>query len=167
MSCLADGDSTEINFVLSWLTYHLFLTGDIIIRQGDLPDAFYIIQWGSLEVKLTYEKKMTIDNQKERKINTKIVNKLVAGSIFGEVGLLTKMNWTASVIAKSDSLIAKITKDNFNAICEWFPHVKWMIWNNIWNYSDHEFEFWRRYVSLIPYLWNMKSEIIDEVLCIL
>lgn len=74
--------------------------GDMIIKQGEEPDAFYILSQGKVDV---------IKNSKK-------VAELKEGDSFGEIGLLKNMRRTASIKAKTEVHVIKISQDDFTRL---------------------------------------------------
>ena len=68
-----------------------FSAGTDIIHQGDDPEQFYILTKGEVEVIRQYPDGSEV-----------LVNKLVEGSFFGEIGLLKHAKRVATVRAKTD-----------------------------------------------------------------
>lgn len=68
-----------------------FAAGDIIFRQGDIPDKFYIITNGSVNI--------LYHNSKGRDV---LINKLRAGDYFGEIGMARDTLRVATVQANTD-----------------------------------------------------------------
>lgn len=76
----------------SQLSYELlhFKPGDIIVRQGDMADKFYLIKKGKVEI-------LSAHNEAEP------IAQLIAGQYFGEVGLLQGGKRASTVRAATDS----------------------------------------------------------------
>ena len=79
-----------------------FSEGTTIIRQGDIPERFYIITSGRVEV---FEQQA--DNIENR------LNILNAGDYFGEIGLLTQNKRNATVRALSDVNVMSMDRRTF------------------------------------------------------
>lgn len=78
--------------------------GDLIIRQGDPADKFYIISKGEVEI---------VQDAGGRPI---ILNRLSQGQFFGEVGLLTGAPRNASVRAVTRCELLALSRDTFRAV---------------------------------------------------
>ncbi len=78
--------------------------GDLIIRQGDPADKFYIISKGEVEI---------VQETGGRPI---IINRLSQGQFFGEVGLLTGAPRNASVRAVTRCELLVMDRDTFRAV---------------------------------------------------
>src|SRR5687768_15429060 len=81
-----------------------FRPGAFIIRQGDQGDKFYLIRQGSVEVHVSTPEA------------TRVVATLASGDFFGETALLTGAPRNASVIAREDTVLYALGKDDFNAV---------------------------------------------------
>ncbi len=69
-----------------------FAPGEVIIRQGDLPDRFFIVIGGHVEV-----------SYKDLESRTHIVDIRKPGEYFGETGLMQNRPRSATVRAPEDS----------------------------------------------------------------
>lgn len=83
-----------------------FKKGDIVFKEGTVSEAFYIIVSGRFEAYSII---------KERK---KVFAYLRRGDYFGEMSLLNDENHTATIEARSDSLVLELKKEQFKTICE-------------------------------------------------
>ncbi len=79
--------------------------GEIIIRQGDPADKFYIISKGEVEV-----------IQETGGGQPVVVNRLTTGQFFGEVGLLTGAPRNASVRAVTHCDLLALDRNTFRAV---------------------------------------------------
>ena len=77
-------------------------TSEILFRENDPGDAFYIILSGSVEVYV-------------EKIHKHLVN-LGRGSFFGELALMLGMPRTASVKAKEPTILFAVNQENFKKL---------------------------------------------------
>ena len=71
--------------------------GEVIFRQGDGGDRFYIVDTGAVDV--------IIDGVH--------ANLLGAGSAFGEIALLRDVPRTATIVARGDTLLAALERSEF------------------------------------------------------
>jgi MFS family permease len=76
--------------------------GDVVIRQGDEADRFYVIHAGAVEV-----------TQSEATGDTRILRRMAAGEFFGEIGLLSGVPRTATVTAVEDGTLIALDRDAF------------------------------------------------------
>jgi CheY-like chemotaxis protein len=81
-----------------------FKAGEYVIKEGDSSGDIFFVKEGTLNV----IKKAT--NGKEVMIS--VIN---AGEVLGEMGVLMRRNRTASVIAKTDSVLISIPKEKIEA----------------------------------------------------
>lgn len=70
-------DEAEIDLLVSRLREERYSPGDVIIRQGDTGDTFYIVKRGHVEV-----------TQRGERGVSEVVNRLGRGDYFGELALL-------------------------------------------------------------------------------
>jgi putative ABC transport system ATP-binding protein len=78
--------------------------GDVIVRQGDPGDKFYVIRGGSVEV-------IVEDAGQRRTVAT-----LNRGDFFGEAALLTGAPRNATVVAKEELEVYSLGKEQFQAV---------------------------------------------------
>lgn len=86
-----------------------FPEGEVIIRQGDPGDKFYLIRQGSVEVETT------------RDGESKIVAVLDEGEFFGEMALLTDAPRNATVRARENSIVYALGKEDFLSVIAQSP----------------------------------------------
>jgi len=78
------------------------VAGQTIIRQGDAPDRFYLVQSGTFAV-----------SQVENDGIERPLRSLAADDVFGEIGLLTMAPRSATVIATSDGVLLALEGPDF------------------------------------------------------
>lgn len=88
----------------------MFAPGELIIRQGDLPDKFYIIVQGAVEVF-----RAEADGQE------RILQTLDSGDYFGEIGLLEGSRRIASVRAKTGVKVITFDQESFRSWMRKYP----------------------------------------------
>lgn len=77
--------------------------GDVVVRQGDPADRFYLVADGGVRV-----------TQTEREGGTEThLRDLEAGDIFGEIGLLRRTPRTATVTATAPGLLLSLDGEAF------------------------------------------------------
>lgn len=79
--------------------------GTVIIREGDPPDAFYLISDGEIEV-----------SKKAESGESYVLSVLSSGEGVGAMALLTNSHRTASVTAKTDVACYTLLKEDFDEI---------------------------------------------------
>jgi putative ABC transport system ATP-binding protein len=82
-----------------------FSAGAVIVRQGDVGDKFYLIYHGSMDVIID-------DGTPSRRLAAT----LKEGDYFGEMALLGNAPRSATVVAREDSVVYSLGKDDFNAV---------------------------------------------------
>ena len=164
----------------------LFLVDDEIIRQGDFGNRMYFISSGTVDVFLTIEKCNTdpkkllrvpdpeVDSQSdfESEENDLVkhvirINKMMSGSYFGEIAMVTNLKRTTTVKAVDYTTLAYLSRVNFIDIKKEFPQVYLNFKYNIRKYEDYDFEFRRSMIKNTPYFRNLDKEIIDEIVYLL
>ncbi len=90
-----------------------FPAGKPVVRQGDRPDAFYVVRRGTLQV---VEEDPDTGNERVLRI-------LGRGESFGELGLVDARPRTATVRAAEDAQIFEIDKGTFDRLLSDMIHV--------------------------------------------
>jgi len=88
-----------------------FQNGDVIVREGDPGDAFYLIKTG--EVQVTTQK-----GGKEI-----VLANLAPGAFFGEVSIITGEPRTATVSAITDGEAVRFDKAQVSKVLKTYPRV--------------------------------------------
>ena len=97
-----DGD--PVDFSSLELVPEDIAAGTAIVREGDEPDAFYLILEGDAEV------------LKRKGLEDERVATLTGGESFGEVGLLNSVPRTATVRALTDLRVLRLDRAGFQAL---------------------------------------------------
>ncbi|XP_059197974.1 potassium/sodium hyperpolarization-activated cyclic nucleotide-gated channel 1 [Centropristis striata] len=108
MPLFANADPNFVTAMLTKLRFEVFQPLDYIIREGTIGKKMYFIQHGVVSV-LT---KGTMGM------------KLMDGSYFGEICLLTRGRRTASVRADTYCRLYSLSVDNFNEVLEEYPMMR-------------------------------------------
>ncbi len=113
-----------------------FAPGEVIIARNDPPDAFYLIEDGTVEVFTAPESENAADA---------VIVSLGTGQSFGEMGLVDQGARSATVKAATPVTVKKIACDAFLKLCENDPYVGFKVMHNI--AADLSFKL--RYRNLI------------------
>jgi len=117
-------DDSKLSLLGTIFKYLQMKKGDVLFREKDPADSFYILVSGLLVVTT---KLHTTDN-KEVQLNT-----IKPNDWFGEVSLLRDMKRTATVKADVDSLLLKLDKKNFSSFLQIVPGSKRLFENRIFS----------------------------------
>jgi small-conductance mechanosensitive channel/CRP-like cAMP-binding protein len=101
---LAPLDDKALGRLASGVRRLTFGAGEMVVREGDVGDSFYVIERGEAEV--------TLDNGAV----VKSLSRLHAGSFFGEMSLLAGEPRSATVRATTDLTVLVIDRDTFKEI---------------------------------------------------
>jgi len=82
---------------------------DIVVRQGDAGDRFYLIRTGSVDVVV------------EKQGKKQVVAKLDEGDYFGETALMTDAPRNATVVATSGCVFYTLDKESFQSVLKRSP----------------------------------------------
>jgi len=98
-------DETEIDLLISRLRVERCAPGQVIVRQGEPGDTFYIIKWGYVEV-----------SQREEQGVSEVVNRLGRGDCFGELALLHDAPRNATCRAKVPTELLCLSRPDFDRL---------------------------------------------------
>jgi CRP-like cAMP-binding protein len=101
-------DDSEVAALALQMKTHLFRSGEVIVKQGDVGASMYIVAEGLLSVSVN----------REESADAIQVNQLIPGEFFGEISLLTGEPRTATVKAAVNALVCEITKEAMELILE-------------------------------------------------
>jgi len=92
-----------------------YKAGDIVIKQGDEGNYFYVISRGRCTV--TRETPLSYEG-----IN---LAELVVGDTFGEEALLSEAKCNATITMQTDGILMRLGKDDFQALLK-EPMLEWL-----------------------------------------
>ncbi len=98
-------------------TIRTFKKDEVVFRQGDVGDAFYLVRSGSVKVS-----KRGVHGNKEKEV---VVNYIPTGRYFGEMALLDPADPTrkATVTATKQTEVIQVMKEDFDAMLAQNPEV--------------------------------------------
>lgn len=88
--------------------------GDVIIKQGDDGDFYYIIKHGNAKV-----------TRASKTGSELVLATLKDGDAFGEEALLSEAKRNANITMESDGILMRLSKENFNALLK-EPMLNWL-----------------------------------------
>lgn len=103
---LSDGQLQAVASVVRSKTYR---RGEVVVRQGELDDALYIIERGSVE--------MRADEDGEERVvavfeKGSYVDEAYAGDFFGEFALVDLERWSGTIVARERTLLLELKRDD-------------------------------------------------------
>ncbi|KAI9209110.1 cyclic nucleotide-binding-like protein [Polychytrium aggregatum] len=105
----ADAPESFIDGLAMSVTTETFVPGQLIISKDEEADSMFFIMRGTVEV-----------------ISTDGVAfaEMTNGQFFGEVGIILSMKRTASIRAKEESFLLKLTKDSLAKVVQLYPMMQ-------------------------------------------
>lgn len=92
-----------------------YKAGDIVIKQGDEGDYFYVISQG----------RCTVTRETPLKKEGFKLAELVIGSTFGEEALISEGKRNATIAMQTDGILMRLGKDDFHALMK-EPMLEWL-----------------------------------------
>jgi CRP-like cAMP-binding protein len=111
MPLLADVDAAFVDFLRERVELRRFEPGDVIYRQGDEADAFYLVRIGFVKVTQHLPGGDLVRAYRGR------------GDFFGEIALLFDVPRTATCAAVDHVEVVRIGVDDFQTLLERFPEI--------------------------------------------
>jgi CRP-like cAMP-binding protein len=104
---LSDG---QLQAVAGIVRNRSFRAGEVVVRRGDLDDALYIIERGSVEFRApdaSGEERLVAVFEKGS-----YVDEGYAGDFFGEFSLIDLEPWAGTVVARERTLLLELKRDD-------------------------------------------------------
>ena len=147
------GDNPELNeLVIEKVITYSYPPEDIIIRQGDTPDALYILSKGELTVHV-----------KDEHNRESFVRVLESGSIFGEIALITDCPRTASIKCMNYCTCASLPIEGFREVCKLFPETLTKLKKRRSEYRDRWKNFMFKILYTVYYFKDLSSNTLEEI----
>src|SRR5271169_5432213 len=103
---LSDGQLQAVASVVRSKSYR---ASEVIVRQGDLDDALYIIERGSVEMRAQEEGEERVVAVFEK---GSYVDEAYAGDFFGEFSLVDLERWSGTIVARERTLLIELKRDD-------------------------------------------------------
>lgn len=107
-----DLDQATLKSFADCFRFDTALAGEILMKQGDLPDDAFVVAAGRLQVS-------TVDERGEELV----VGEIGPGEMVGEMALLTRASRTATVTAMRDTRLLRISQDDFSRLMASAPSL--------------------------------------------
>ena len=105
-------DQMDIDLVFQAGRIYRIDRGDLIIREGDRGERFYLIFQGTMKVFVNN------DNQQVE------LSRLSRGALFGEIAFLTGKPRTASVVSLEAAEIIGFRRNDLRHLMRKYPHIE-------------------------------------------
>jgi CRP-like cAMP-binding protein len=106
LPAFADLPEVILNDLAGRVSLRTFLPGQPVFRQGDRATAFYVVRAGTVDIEMEHPD--TGDTQ--------VLNQLVRGDSFGELGLLQATPRTATARATDELELIEVDKGTFDRL---------------------------------------------------
>ncbi len=104
---LSDGQLQSLSSVMRTRT---FRAGEGVVQQGELDDTLYVIERGSVELRIQEEEgKSRVVSVLEK---GSYVDEGYAGDFFGEFSLVGLEPWSAAVVARERTVLLELKRDD-------------------------------------------------------
>lgn len=106
----------KLELLATLFKYEKFAAGDVLFKQGDPGDKFYVILYGTVSVT-------------EASVGGAVVSKrkMSNGEFFGEISLLKEGIRTATVTALEPCTLLTLTKESFDKFLSIMPEAKQLL----------------------------------------
>ncbi|MCX8157613.1 MAG: cyclic nucleotide-binding domain-containing protein [Verrucomicrobiae bacterium] len=111
LKVFADLSDSQIQQFISHMEMRPVKQWDIVVREGDVGDAMYLILQGELRVRLMVQGRESL------------LATLQTGEFFGEISLFDTGPRSADVVANTDSLLLKISAAAFHRLAARQPEL--------------------------------------------
>jgi CRP-like cAMP-binding protein/Fe-S-cluster-containing hydrogenase component 2 len=101
-----------VGYLRDRVELHRYSPGEVIVRQGDVADAFYLVRLGFVKVAQRHQG------------GDVVLSYLGRGSYFGEMGLLTGNVRTATCTAVDHVDVVKMSAGDFDLMLSQFPQIR-------------------------------------------
>ena len=92
-----------------------------------------------------------------------MIDILSSGTIFGEIGVLTKLRRTTTVIARETCIFQTLHYETVNLIKQKYPEIFNRMYEGMANYEDEEMFQRRQFVQNIPYFRNLDHKHLAKI----
>lgn len=116
----ADMRPSQIKKTILLSSVQKFAKGDVVIREGEHSEEFFVILEGSADAQITLPDGETV---KLRKMET--------GDVFGEIALVSKVPRTADVVALQDLRVLVMDWDSISHVTKVYPRVSAKLFRNL------------------------------------
>lgn len=106
-------DHATIDDIFSCMHSRRYAAGELICRQGDPSDSLFLLRSGVAQAFLT---SLTGSS-------TTTIARLRPGDVIGEVGVVTNLPRSASVIARSDTVVLELARDDVASLLTRHPRL--------------------------------------------
>jgi CRP-like cAMP-binding protein len=103
---LSDGQLQAVSSVVRSKTYR---PGETVVRAGELDDTLYIIERGSVEMKVSEDGEERTAAVFEK---GSYVDEAYAGDFFGEFALVDLEPWSGTIVARERTLLLELKRDD-------------------------------------------------------
>lgn len=96
-----------------------------------------------------------------------MIDVLTKGDLFGEIGVLTNLKRTASIISEDTCMFNSLSKKNLEKIMQAYPSTLDFVKENISEYNDENFLLRYIFVQNIPYFRTASINLIRRIVFLL
>lgn len=109
LSSLTQDELTEL---AGWTRQHIYGPGEVVIRQGDKGDSFFVVAEGALSVW-----------RSERNETNVPIKTIKEGEVFGEMAVFTGNPRSASVVSMGESRLLAIERQDLLSMIKSSPET--------------------------------------------
>ncbi|WCN37929.1 cyclic nucleotide-binding domain-containing protein [Aneurinibacillus uraniidurans] len=124
-----------------------FSPDDVIVIEGEVGDAVYIVDSGEATV------------TKKSGSSESIIGKVIAGDIVGELALFTDSTRAATVRAYTEVVAFRISKQDFDELIQMYPHISGTFLRRLYNRLTHSYQELEQQNRQLETLNHYRSEL--------
>lgn len=91
------------------------------------------------------------------------VDRLIAGDMFGEIGLLTNLSRTATIMSDDNCLVLSLDRSGLNTIQKQFPSIFINMFDNMKFYKDNDMIQRFQFINNIPFMRKLDEETLCKI----
>jgi len=120
---------TQLQLVAAICEPGAYKTGDVLLRENDDTDEFYVIARGSVEILMD---PMVVGTAADDKIEPIVLTQLRQGQVFGEVALVDQgMRSATARVRRDDTQLLRIPRQRIMLLCETYPELGYKLMKNL------------------------------------
>lgn len=120
---------TQLQLVAAICEPGEYNNGEILLRENDKTDEFYIIARGTVEILLN---PAMVGEKADQNMEQTVLTQLRQGQVFGEVALVDEGLRTATArVSRDGTQLLRIPRQRIMLLCETYPELGYKLMKNL------------------------------------